>query len=119
VSEADGARHRHPHGSNQERLNVGYTALPERLKREVREYAKEGRQHPDSLIASEALSWARWTRASLASTRGTAGWLIFVVIDFALSLWSGSFPFDGNGPWVEARLARRLIKIADNAPRHA
>jgi hypothetical protein len=98
-------RHGYRRGSSAPRLNVGYSALPQRVKKEVQTYAKLGERHPDPVVASSALSWARGFRPS----RALAFDVLFSIVELVLSVATGAGSLTFN--YTDRRTAKRLLAI--------
>lgn len=82
---------------------TGYRSLDSRERREVRQYAKQGRHHPDPWIA--AICW-RWASSTVAHKLST-GYIVGEVI--------GGLAAPGSSivgrELLDQRLARRLLEI--------
>ena len=98
-------RHGYPRGTTASRLNVGYSALPPRVKKEVRTYAKLGERHPNPVVASSALSWARGFRPNHA----LAFDILFSIAELVLTVATGAGSLTFN--YTDRRTAKRLLAI--------
>lgn len=99
-------------GETFDRRAVSFQALDPSVRKEVRLAAVRGELHPDPMVASSSIEWAR-SRLTMKTGFRAAGAL---ALDTVINVVAFSDVPDGGGLvdlWRVRRLARRIVKAAE------